>query len=420
MQIQIPYDRTAFSAEVGDIVLKGVYSSKLPEPAMSGEAYVSEALDNPIASQRLEDIAVGKRTAVVIASDHTRPVPSRIIMPQILERLRRGQPDIDITILIATGCHRQTTEAELSDKFGAEICRRERIVIHDADDAASLVEVGRLPSGGRLILNKLVMETELVVAEGFVEPHFFAGFSGGRKSVLPGIAARESVMANHCAEFISSPYARTGNLENNPIHKDMLYAAEVARLAFIVNVVLDEKKRIVRAVSGDSRKAHEAACAWLLEQCRVAVPTADIVITSNGGYPLDQNVYQSVKGMTAAEACCRAGGVIVMVASCKDGHGGKAFYESLSKYTAQELQEQISRVPRNQTKPDQWQVQIMARVMANHTVIMVTTDCSHNLLRSMHLLAASTIDEALALARQLTSQDASICVIPDGVSVITA
>ena len=401
MVIHLPYDRTSLSLEVGRDELKGLYTSRLPNPSMSGEEYVREALDHPVGSPRLEELAAGKRTAVVIASDHTRPVPSRIIMPQILERLRCGQPDIDITILIATGCHRQTTHGELAEKFGEEVFRREKIVIHDADDADALMEVGRLPSGGRLILNKRVMEAELVVAEGFVEPHFFAGFSGGRKSILPGVAARESVMANHCAEFIASPKARTGNLRDNPIHLDMLHAAEVARLAFIVNVVLNGEKNIVRAVSGHFRLAHEAACDWLSDHCRVAAPPADIVITSNGGYPLDQNVYQSVKGMTAAEACCRPGGVIIMVASCKDGHGGQAFFESLSRFTPAELLDTISRVPRNLTKPDQWQVQIMARVMATHSVILVTHDCDHAMIRAMHLRPANTLDEAMQMARRL-------------------
>ena len=330
MKISIPYGRTALEAEVDDARLNGIYTSSLPPPAADEVACVRAALDAPIGSPRLEELAAGKRKVVIIASDHTRPVPSRIIMPQLLERIRRGNPSAEITILIATGFHRLTTRDELAGKFGDEIVARERIVVHNSSDAASLVEAGTLPSGGRLIVNRLAMEADLLVSEGFIEPHFFAGFSGGRKSVLPGIVSRETVLANHCSEFIQSPFARTGILDGNPIHRDMLHAAEVARLAFAANVVINGEKKIVHAVAGHFRQAHEAGCAWLKDICRVRAPISDIVVTSNGGYPLDQNVYQSVKGMTAAEAVCRDGGVIVMVASCADGSGGESFYRNLA------------------------------------------------------------------------------------------
>ena len=148
----------------------------------------------------------------------------------MLAQIRKGNPNANITILIATGCHRGTTLAELEDKFGREVVQREHIVVHDCEDTDSLVKLGTLPSGGDLIINKLAVEADLLVSEGFIEPHFFAGFSGGRKSVLPGIAARSTVMYNHNADFIDSPYARTGILENNPIHKDMVYAARAAKL----------------------------------------------------------------------------------------------------------------------------------------------------------------------------------------------
>ena len=156
-----------------------------------------------------------------------------------ISEIRAGSPDAEITILIATGLHRSTSRDELAAKFGEEIVSRERIVVHNCDDSANLVNLGKLPSGGNLIVNRLAVETDLLVSEGFIEPHFFAGFSGGRKSVLPGVASRVTVLANHCAEFIESPFARTGILENNPIHRDMLYAAERAKLAFIVNTVID-------------------------------------------------------------------------------------------------------------------------------------------------------------------------------------
>lgn len=419
MTISIPYDRTRLEAEVPDDRLLGVFEAPLPPPAPDGAAEVSRALDAPIGSPRLEELARGVATATIILSDHTRPVPSRVLVPQLLARLRKGNPEIQVTLLIATGFHRGTTREELVEKLGEEITDRERIVVHDSRDDASLVECGVLPSGGRLIVNKLALQTDLLLSEGFIEPHFFAGFSGGRKSVLPGVASRTTVLANHCAEFINDPHSRTGNLEGNPIHRDMLYAADRAKLAFVLNVVLGEGRAIVRAFAGSHRDAHAAGCRFLADACRVRVPVADIVVTSNGGHPLDQNVYQAVKGMTAAEAVCRDGGVIVLCASCRDGHGGQGFFDMLSSASSpQELLRRISQVPRNATQPDQWEAQILARVLSRHPVILVSHDCDHSMLRAIGLKPAATLAEALDMATAMTHPDSKVAVIPDGVSVI--
>lgn len=417
--ISLPYGKTRISVDVAEERLVGVFTSELPPAAADEGAEVDRALDAPIGSPRLEELAVGKGRVVVIASDHTRPVPSKILMPRILERIRRGNSAADITILIATGFHRLTTRAELVAKFGEKIVDEERIVVHDSGDDAALVHAGTLPSGGALIVNRLVMESDLVVSEGFIEPHFFAGFSGGRKSVLPGVVSRTTVLANHCAEFIASPFARTGNLEGNPLHRDMLFAAKTAGLAFILNVVINGEKRIVRAFAGDLERAHAEGCAFLKDIARVRVPESDVVITSNGGYPLDQNVYQSVKGMTAAEAVCRDGGVIIMCASCADGAGGESFRRNLAEAASpREILERVAKVPRDRTEPDQWEFQILARVLDRYTVIMVTTDCDHAMLESMHLRTASSLQQALALATEIAGADSSVAVIPDGVSVI--
>jgi len=336
-----------------------------------------------------------------------------------LEEARRGNPDIEITILIATGFHRATTREELIDKFGEDIVDNENIVIHDSQDASSLVQLDTLPSGGELWLNRLAVETDLLVAEGFIEPHFFAGFSGGRKSVLPGVAGAQTVLANHCAEFINSEYARTGVLENNPLHRDMLFAAQQAKLAFIVNVVIDENKDIVKAFAGDREQAHKAGCDFLERLVRIEVPPSDIIITSNGGYPLDQNIYQAVKGMTAAEAAIKDGGVIIMVSACNDGHGGQSFFDNMAqaKCPAQILKK-TAQVPRHETVPDQWEFQILARILNRCKVIMVTDMCAPEMIKAMHMEHAFTIEEALEMALKIKGADARIAVIPDGVAVI--
>ncbi len=326
MRVSIPYGTSTLSCDIPDSRLKAVLVSSLHELKADApeREIVRKSLDNPIGSPRLRDLAKGKENVVIISSDHTRPVPSAIIMPLLLEEVRAGNPDAQITILVSTGGHRATTPEELLKKYGPEIVKNERIVVHDSHDDTSLVHVGTLPSGGDLILNKLAVEADLLVAEGFIEPHFFAGFSGGRKSVLPGVASYTTVMANHCAEFIAHERARTGILEGNPIHIDMVFAARKVGLAFVCNVVIDAEKHIVAAFSGDMEAAHEKGCEFVAKYGRVKAVPADIVITSNAGYPLDQNLYQAVKSMTAGEASCRKGGVIIVAAECSDGHGGEA------------------------------------------------------------------------------------------------
>ncbi|TDT51951.1 nickel-dependent lactate racemase [Fonticella tunisiensis] len=420
-KFKIPYSKTFMEVEIPDENLAGVLEPRTHSigSEISQEEIVERALDNPIGSQRLEELVKNKKNMVIITSDHTRPVPSKITMPILLKRIRSANPDIDIKILIATGFHRPSTKEELINKFGQQIVDNEVIINHVSTDDKNMVKVGILPSGGELWLNRIAIETELLIAEGFIEPHFFAGFSGGRKSILPGIAGAGTIMANHCSEFIASPYARTGILENNPIHKDMLYAAEKAKLAFILNVVIDKDKRIINAFAGHSQLAHEKGCEFVIELSKVESKKADIVITSNGGYPLDQNIYQSVKGMTAAEATCREDGIIIMVSACNDGHGGKSFYENMANAKSpHEVLEGVLKVPRENTAPDQWEFQILARILTKHKVIMVTDMCDPILIKNMHMEHAYTIDEALERAYALKGRDAKITVIPDGISVI--
>ncbi|MBQ9447856.1 MAG: nickel-dependent lactate racemase [Victivallales bacterium] len=423
MKINVPNGRGVAVFDVPDSNLLGVYESSVNRvaPPADAEAEVVAALENPIGSTHLRELAVGKQNIVIIASDHTRPVPSKVIMPQMLAEIRAGNPSADITILIATGMHRGTTLDELKEKFGEKIVEEEQIIVHEAHDDALQSYLGILPSGGELWVDRVAAEADLLVSEGFIEPHFFAGFSGGRKSILPGIAGMTTVLANHCGEFIHSPKARTGILEGNPIHRDMVWAAQKIGLKFIVNVVINGDKKVMKAFAGDCLAAHAAGCEYLNGLCRIDVPMADIVITSNGGYPLDQNIYQSVKGMTAGEAAAKEGGVIVMSSSCSNGHGGEGFYKFMAEMpSAKALYEQLSAVPQAETKPDQWQAQILARVMAHHDVIVLCDECSRGLINKMGMHAVATPEEAMSLAFKLKGKNATVAVIPDGVSVIVS
>ena len=418
--IEIPYGKGKQILHVDEKRLSAVIT---PNHAHAVEKeqqeIVLEALANPIGTPRLCELAQGKERVLIITSDHTRPVPSRITMPLLLEEVRRGNPDAKITLLIATGMHRPTTEAELRARYGDEIVDRENIVVHKATVDEDMAFFGTLPSGGELWLNKLVKESDLVLSEGFIEPHFFAGFSGGRKSILPGVASGKTVLYNHNAQFLQSPHARQGSLDENPIHRDMLFAARQAKLAFILNVIIDADKKVIAAVAGDHEKAHRAGCAQCEEMTRVQKVVSDIAITSNGGYPLDQNVYQSAKGMTAAESCVRQGGALIMCAALGDGHGGEEFYRWFAdRPSAEAVTRDIVSIPPDKTHMDQWEAQILARVMGKATCWFVTGEENRELVETMHLKWAPDVDTALAEATALMGENSTVTVIPDGVGVI--
>ena len=420
MELHFPYGKETLSIDIDDKNLKGVLVSSLHDykSQKSPKDLVEEALMNPIGSERLSKLSEGKKKVVLICSDHTRPVPSKVIVPPMLREIRKGNPDAEVTIVISTGCHRATTREELIAKFGEEIVEKENIVIHKADESP-VTFLGILPSGGELLINSIVAEADLVCSEGFIEPHFFAGFSGSRKSILPGVASRTTVLANHCSEFIASPYSRTGILEGNPIHRDMVWAARKAKLAFICNVVINSEKEPIYAVAGDVEKAHEEGCRFLSSLCRVKAATADIVSSTNGGYPLDQNIYQAVKGMTAAEATVREGGVIIMLAASNDGLGGDDFYHQMAdeKDIHKTMALFLSR-GRNETVPDQWQTQIFLRILMKATVVYVSS-APDGIVEDLHMVPAHSLEEALEKARKIVGKaDATITAIPDGVSVI--
>ena len=414
--LKIPYGKGHIEfAEQGAAVLCSAIGELKCEG--SGSDIVAAAMAAPIDSPKLSELAKGKKTCTIIISDHTRPVPSRDILPNMLRELYEGNPDIKVTLLVATGFHRPTTDKELVDKLGEEIMAKCPIVIHDCRSEKDNVCIGTLPSGAPLVIDRLAAETELLIAEGFIEPHFFAGFSGGRKSVLPGVCDQVTVLGNHCSRFIDSEFSRTGILDGNPIHEDMIAAAKMAKLAYIVNVIIDEEKKTVAAFAGNYLSAHRKGCDFLLDYCKVAPVYSDIVITSNGGAPLDQNIYQCVKSMTAAEACCKEDGVIILCAECADGHGGEGFYRALTdcESPAALYGEQMA-TPQDKTAPDQWESQILARILIKHRVIFVSRPEMKKTIEDMNMVYAASLDEAVALAKSWGKE--SVTVIPNGISVI--
>lgn len=418
--IKIPYYKSYLNLHIEKNNLKALVTAKTEEynPHKSEVEIVKEALAHPIGTSRLSDLAKGKKKILLVTSDHTRAVPSKITLPILLGEIRSTNPDADITILIGTGLHRPTTIEEQRKMFGDEIVDNEKIVVNKAFEKDQFVHVCNLPSGADFEVNKLAVECDLLVTEGFIEPHFFAGFSGGRKSILPGICSNVTVNENHSYKAIASPFSNTGVLENNPIHIDMVYAARKVNVQFIFNVALNGKKKIIAAWAGDLEQAHAQGVSFVRKLAQCTNITGDIVVTSNGGYPLDQNLYQSPKAVATAEACAGDNGIIIMCCSCCDGMGGSNFTKLITMGTVNEIDSYLSKISPKDTIAEQWCPQIYARILKKHTVILVSTFLNHEEVKKANMIPASSLDEALALAYGLKGNDAKVVVIPDGVSVL--
>ncbi len=418
MQIKLPYGTSFLEAEIPAERLEGILTPESFQTDKTGSALLEDALVNPIGSQRLRDLAAKANKVVVVTSDHTRPVPSKQTMPHVLREIREGNPGAEITILIATGLHRAPTPEEFISKFGSDIVQQETFVVHNADDPETLVRLSDLPSGAPLWVNRLAFEADLLIAEGFIEPHFFAGYSGGRKSILPGISGRETILVNHSAVFIDHPKTQSGTLEGNIFHRDMEDAAKQVNLQFILNVTLDEHKNIIGAFAGHPQKAFAEGVKFVEKLTKLTSKRAEIVLTSNGGYPLDQNLYQAVKSIRTAEYAAKKGGVIITAASCIDGIGGGTFHQMLTAPGgAQKILEDIRSTEPTATDLDQWQVQILVRILLDYRVIIVTEGVKPEVLHSMGLESAVSLAEALRKAYDYMGPEAKVIVIPNGAGV---
>lgn len=420
--VHIPYGRGSLELDLGRVpgarVIEGEIATA--QPSDTGEALVHRALEEPIGTPRLAELARTAHSVVIVTSDHTRAMPSGVTMPLLLEEVRAGNPNADITILVATGLHRAMTEEEQRARFGDDIVERERIVMHDAFDESAHVDMGTLPSGACFFVDRLVTTCDLLVTEGFIEPHFFAGFSGGRKSILPGVCSERTVKENHSYRAIAHERARSGTLEGNPIHQDMVEAAARVGVSFILNVALNGDKQIIGAWAGDVEQAHAAGTRFVGGLTGRPVEAADIVITGNGGYPLDQNLYQSPKAASTAAAYAGSDGIIILCCACADGMGSVNFAKLMQMGTPADIDAYLSAIPADQTIPDQWSAQVYARILDKHRLILVTDGLTPDLVRACNMIPAASLDEALALARDIKGKDARVVVIPDGVNVVPA
>jgi len=416
MLVRIPFGKGFEECEVEDSRIQAHLEPSWPAPA-DPDFCVENALSNPIGSESLVKLAEKASRILIISSDNTRPVPSRITLPKIISKIRRASPSASIRLLVATGLHEWSPSgSELREKFGQALDYLDEIVIHSAKKSGSLADFGMLSTGNRLYVNSLLKEADLVVAEGYIEGHFFAGFTGGPKSILPGVSGVETIMNNHSPRNIDHPNARCGIAEGNPIYEEMLEAAYLAKLRFILNVVLDGRKRILSAFAGDPAEAHKSGRVYTLKCCGVKPVPGDIVITSNGGYPLDRNLYQLVKGISNGALTARENGVIVACGECVDGVGHQGFYEMLASSSSPG--EFLRRLRSGEIwREAQWEAQVLAKVLERFRVIVVSRGVDSKTVESMHMMHAKSLKEGLEIALSL-KPGGRITLLPDGPSAI--
>jgi nickel-dependent lactate racemase len=414
MKVSLPYGRGAVTVEVPDdaVVLRPREAVPLDDP----ECAVREALARPLGSRPLEDVARGGRRAVVVISDITRPVPNQHPLPGILETLERaGLRRRDVTVLIGTGLHRPATEREIEELAGPEIAAVCPVLSHDARDATALVPAARDANGEPVLLHRAYVEADVRILTGFVEPHLFAGFSGGGKAVLPSIADAPSIMRNHCARNLAHPQATWCVGEGNPVFEEMRDVA--LQTGPSLNVTLDEVRRVTGVFAGQLVAAHNEAIRQAEHQALCPVlHEFDIVVVTNMGYPADLNLYQSVKGLSVAARAVRRGGTVILVAECAEGLGSAEYVALLrSERSPQAILDRI--LAPDFSVIDQWQVQIQATVQAKATVYLYSS-LAPDTVRLAHLEPCTdigaTIASEVAQVEHAEGRAARVLVLPHG------
>ncbi len=375
MKVNFEYDRDGLEVTLPEHNLLAVVEKELPDPEGESAWKVAEALARPWDTPPLADLARGARTACVLIPDITRPVPLRLILPPLLEALEAGGLQREnILLLIATGLHRPNEGAELEEMIGAEIAARYRVENHAALDGPAHVNLGMTRNGTRALVDRRLVEADLRVTVGLVEPHFMAGFSGGRKLVCPGVCAEETIHAFHGYEILNSPTATNCRLEGNPVHAMSTEIAWMAGIHFSVNVVIDARRRLRAVAAGALEPAFHAACTAAADLTVVEVSgKADVVVVSGGGYPLDTTWYQAIKGLVAAEAVVKPGGVIIQAAGLRDGVGSADFARLFTEMESLADFRRAIATP-GYYRSEQWELQLYARVAEKARIMLY----SHN------------------------------------------
>jgi nickel-dependent lactate racemase len=414
MNVDLPYGDANITITVPDTAT--VLTPAASTPVADPDAAVLHAILNPIDAPPLAKLVRPGQKACVVVSDVTRPVPNEIILPPVLDTLERnGVRRDDIVILVGTGLHRPSRDDERRRFLGDAILERYRVVDHDARDEAQLAPPAG-PHNARF--NRYYVDADLRILTGFVEPHLFAGYSGGGKAVLPAIASAADIMANHDARMIGHPKSTWCTTHGNPIFEAMRDAAVATQPSFTINVTLDERKCITGVFAGDLVAAHDAAIAQAARQALRPIPHLyDVVVATNMGYPADLNLYQSVKAMSVAAQACEPGGAILLVAECREGLGGDEYVQLMRSAASPQALLQRFESSDHRTVHDQWQAQVQAMVQARcdvhlHSSLDPATVESAFLHPAPDLNA--TFAKLLAHKRADLAREPTVCVLPFG------
>jgi nickel-dependent lactate racemase len=377
---------------------------------------IRRGFTHPIRSPALAELAQGRRHACIVVSDNTRASPTPLLLEAILDELQGLVPRI--TVLVATGLHAPLTESQLQELVGPRASRSCEIACHDARDERSLVFMGSTPRGLPILVNRSFVESDLRVLTGLVEPHFMAGYSGGRKSVCPGILGQRSIQFFHSPVLLQSPNADYGILTGNPVHEEAQRVARAVGVDFIANAALDWRQQVARVSTGDLEVAWLDCVQFVQRRAQVAVPRRfDIVITSNGGYPLDRNYYQAVKGLVAAARIVRPGGIIILAAECRDGLGSDDFRRNLRALMAMgSVDAYLSYISEEaHWTIDQWEVEMLAKVLRRvSSVFLYSPGISREDLSVTLAQGIASLEEGLHEARARLGENATVAVMPEG------
>ena len=408
-RIKFPYGRSELEVEVPSENFMGVLKSIDPPGVNDERAEIERSLKEPIGTETIGKMVSPSDKIALIISDKSRPVPHNLIVPSLLDVLEKAQvARRNIKIIVALGMHQKMSKNEMISMLGADIVKAYDVRNHDCFDQDGLTFIGTTPGGTKVEINKLVAEADFVISTGYIEPHEFAGFTGGRKSILPGVSGIETIKWNHRIEMLENRKAKPGILDNNPIHEDMLYACGMVGLDYIVNVVLNSRNEIARCFSGDYKKAHEAGVAFFEKYSKIEVSEqADIVITSLG-YPTNRDLYQSVKAVFAVEPLIKDGGCIILPAKCEDGLGPDLFEEWMTTVSFPE--EFFSKIEQEGYSPKIDHCYFLAKILKKAHLIVVS---SHPRVKDIDFIeSVGDIEQALSIAFQRTGKDAKIMATP--------
>lgn len=418
MEIRLAYGEHGMVVDLPDDRTTVVEPAWRPAAADPG-AVIREAIAHPVAGRPLRDLVRPGQKVAISVCDGTRAQPRHLMVPAVLDALDGIVDPDDVVVVVATGTHRGNTPAELEAMFGAELLERVRIVNHDCRDDASLRWMGTFGAAVPVWLNREWADADVRITTGFVEPHFFAGFSGGPKMVAPGLAGLETVLTLHNAARIGHPKATWGITEGNPIHDDVRAIAAEVGVTFACDVVLNRDQEVVAAFAGSLFPMHAAACALAKDVAMQAVPAPfDVVVTTNSGFPLDQNLYQVVKGVSAAAQIVKPGGTIVAAAECRDGFPDHGSFRSFlsSEPSIEALLQRIEAAP--SVVPDQWQVQVQALVQAKASIVVCTDGLTAADLASAHLGYTDDVSATVADLVGRLGSGATVCALPEGPQTI--